>query len=162
MLWALLLDWLGQLLVVALIWSVPALTGTHLGGRSLYGQEAWVVLMLLLYPLLGWLFGSYTVLGWRRFTLLVLLQRLLITAVVTLALVIARWLISLVIRYGYLTVMFSCFGSAASRFGPLRYGLVYVKGCCFLKPEFSCSFSLTSLSLYFRLGGRFPTARFAL
>ena len=95
MLWALLLDWLGQLLVVALIWSVPALTGTHLGGRSLYGQEAWVVLMLLLYPLLGWLFGSYTVLGWRRFTLLVLLQRLLITAVVTLlALVIARWLIN--------------------------------------------------------------------
>ena len=117
MLWALLLDWLGQLLVVALIWSVPALTGIHLGGRSLYGQEAWFVLMLLLYPLLGWLFGSYTVLGWRRFTLLVLLQRHYAAVVTLLALVIARWLISEVIRYGYLTVMFGYFGSAAFRFG---------------------------------------------
>ena len=51
--------------------------------------------MLLLYPLLGWLFGSYTVLRWRRLTLIVLLQRLLITAAVTLMVVaIARWLIN--------------------------------------------------------------------
>ena len=49
---------------------------------------------LLLYPLLGWLFGSYTVLHWRRLTLPVLLQRLVITAVVSVMVVaVARWLI---------------------------------------------------------------------
>ena len=51
--------------------------------------------MLLLYPLLGWLFGSYTVLRWRRLPMTVLLQRLFITAVATLLVVaIARWLIN--------------------------------------------------------------------
>ena len=58
-------------------------------------MESWLVFVLLLYPLLGWLFGSYTVLRWRRLPLLVLLQRLLITAAVTLVVVaIARWLIN--------------------------------------------------------------------
>ena len=49
----------------------------------------------MLYPLLGWLFGSYTVLRWRQLTTPVLLQRLLITASVTLVVVaVARWLIN--------------------------------------------------------------------
>ena len=38
-------------------------------------------------PLLGWLFGSYTVLRWRRLAFPVLLQRLLITAAATLLVV---------------------------------------------------------------------------
>ena len=54
-----------------------------------------MLFVLLLYPLLGWLFGSYTVLRWRRLTLPVLLQRLLLTAAVTLMMVaISRWLIN--------------------------------------------------------------------
>ena len=51
--------------------------------------------VLFLYPLLGWLFGSYTVLRWRRLAFPVLLQRLLITATATLMVVaIARWLVN--------------------------------------------------------------------
>ena len=92
MLRALLLDWIGQVLILALILLMPAWTGIDLGGHSLQGQGPWLVFLLLL--LLGWLFGSYTVLRWRRLTLPVLLQRLLITAAVTLMLVALarRWI----------------------------------------------------------------------
>ena len=92
---ALLLDWLGQVLILALLFLMPAWTGIALGGDTFQGQMAWLIFMLLLYPLLGWLFGSYTVLRWRRLPFLVLLQRLLITAAVTLMVVaIVRWLIN--------------------------------------------------------------------
>ena len=95
MLWALMLDWLGQFLILGLILLVPALTGANIADYSLQGQWAWLIFALILYPLLGWLFGSYTVLRWRRLTLLVLIQRLLLTAVVTLLVVaITRWLIN--------------------------------------------------------------------
>ena len=80
---ALLLDWLGLLLILALISWMPDWTGIAIGGDSLHGQEPWLVFVLLLYPV-GLAFGSYTVLRWRRLPLLVLLQRLLITAAVTL------------------------------------------------------------------------------
>ena len=92
---ALLLDSLGQVLILALILALPDWIGIPLGGDSLQGQGPWLLFLLLLYPLLGWLFGSYTVLRWRRPTLAVLMQRLLITAAVTLMVVaIARWLIN--------------------------------------------------------------------
>ncbi|TCD58104.1 sugar transferase [Synechococcus sp. BS55D] len=92
---ALLLDWLGQLLILLLIVVSPSWLDIPLGGPHLEGQGAWLLFCLLLYPLLGWLFGSYTVLRWRRLTLPVLLQRLLITGVVTLMVVaIARWLVN--------------------------------------------------------------------
>ena len=92
---AVLLDSVGQFLILALMLRMPVWTGIPLGGDSLHGQGGWLVFVLLLYPLLGWLFGSYTVLRWRRLTLSVLLQRLLITAVFTLIVVaIARWLIN--------------------------------------------------------------------
>ena len=95
LLFALLLDWLGQFFILALILWMPAWTGVVLGGDSLRGQESWLVFVLLLYPLLGWLFGSYTVLRWRRLSLPLLLQRLLITAGALLMVVaIARWLIN--------------------------------------------------------------------
>ena len=94
LLWALLLDWLGQVLILALILRMPEWTGIAIGGDSLKGQGPWLF-VLLVYPLPGWLFGSYTVLSWRRLALPVLLQRLLITAVVTLMVVaMARWLIN--------------------------------------------------------------------
>ena len=90
---ALLLDWLGQVLILVFMLSIPAWTGIAIGGDSLQGQEPWLLFVLLLYPLLGWLFGSFTVLRRRRLAISVLLQRLLITASVTLMVVaVARWL----------------------------------------------------------------------
>ena len=43
--------------------------GWSIGGSNLDGQGSWLLFSLLLYPFLGWLFGSYTVLRWRRLTL---------------------------------------------------------------------------------------------
>ena len=95
MLLALLLDWLGQVLIFVFILAMSDWTGVELSGDTLQVQGPWLVFVLLLYPLLGWLFGSFTVLRWRRLTLPVLFQRLLITAAVTLMVVaIARWLIN--------------------------------------------------------------------
>ena len=92
---ALLLDWLGQLLILALLMAIPVALAVPIGGSQLEGQGAWLAFCCLLYPLLGWLFGSYTVLRWRQLALPVLLQRLLLTSVVTLMVVaIARWLIN--------------------------------------------------------------------
>ncbi len=90
---ALLLDGVGQLLILGLMLWIPSLFGWAIGGITLDGQTGWLLFSMLLYPLLGWLFGSYTVLRWRRLTLPVLLQRLLLTAVVSLIVVaVARWL----------------------------------------------------------------------
>ena len=92
---ALLLDGAGQLLILGLILWVPPLIGWSIGGSNLDGQGSWLLFSLLLYPFLGWLFGSYTVLRWRRLALPVLLQRLVITAVVSVMVVaVARWLIN--------------------------------------------------------------------
>ena len=93
---AVLLDWLGQLMILLVIVVAPdALSAVPTGSSDLEGQRAWLVFSFLLYPLLGWLFGGYTVLRWRQLALPVLLQRLLLTSVVTLMVVaIARWLIN--------------------------------------------------------------------
>tara|TARA_B100000674_G_scaffold499469_1_gene546256 strand:+ start:418 stop:1767 length:1350 start_codon:yes stop_codon:yes gene_type:complete len=89
---ALLLDFLGQLILIALLVVQSDLTGLSVIEFGLNSQLGWLVFIVLLYPTLGWLFGTFTVLRWRRLPLLVLLQRLLLTAVVTLTLVaIARW-----------------------------------------------------------------------
>ena len=93
--WALLLDWLGQLLILVLIVWIPQALDWSIGGTQLAGQYPWILFCVLVYPLLGWLFGSYTVLHWRRLPMLVLIQRLLLTAAASLAAVaIARWLIN--------------------------------------------------------------------
>ena len=92
---ALIYDCVGQLLILALILLFPVLTGALTGDFALSDQGGWLLFMLALYPALGWLFGSYTVLRWRRLPLVVLLQRLLLTAVAALMVVaIARWLIN--------------------------------------------------------------------
>ena len=93
---ALLLDWLGQILILAGIMFSPVwLVFPASGSPQLEGLGAWLVFCLLLYPLLGWLFGSYTLLRWRRLAFHVLLQRLFLTATVTLMMVaIARWLVN--------------------------------------------------------------------
>ena len=93
---ALLLDWLGQLLILAAMVSSPSLLAMPARGfTQLEGQVSWLIFCLLLYPLLGWLFGSYTVLRWQTLAFPVLLQRLLLTAIVTLMVVaIARWFVN--------------------------------------------------------------------
>ena len=73
---ALLLDWLGQLLILTGLICTPSWLETHIGAPPLPEVHGlWLVFCLLLYPLLGWLFGSYTVLRWRRLAFPVLLQR---------------------------------------------------------------------------------------
>ena len=92
---ALFLDWFGQILILVLIMLAPAAVGVPIGGTQLVGQYSWLLFCLLLYPLLGWLFGSYTVLRWRRLPVGVLLQRLMLTALATLIVVaLARWLLN--------------------------------------------------------------------
>ena len=92
---ALLLDVVGQLLILGIILAAPSFLGLTIGGSSLEGQLSWLLFSLLLFPSLGWLFGSFTVLRWRRFTLSVLLQRLVITAVAfVLVIALARWFIN--------------------------------------------------------------------
>ena len=92
---AVFLDWLGQLLILGFIVLNPKLMGLALAGPPLDGQWVWLGFCLLLYPSLGWLFGSYTVLRWRSLPLPLVLQRLLFTGVATLMMVaIARWLVN--------------------------------------------------------------------
>lgn len=90
---ALLLDCLGQFILLGFFFVLPDITGLSISDVGLNGQLGWLFFIVILYPTLGWLFGSFTVLHWRRLPLLVLLQRLFLTAVVTLIIVaIARWL----------------------------------------------------------------------
>jgi len=90
---ALLLDCLGQLIFLSLFVVLPDITGLSIPHNGLDEQLGWLFFVLMLYPTLGWLFGSFTVLQWRRMSLLVLLQRLFLTAIFTLIIVaIARWL----------------------------------------------------------------------
>ncbi len=92
---AVLLDWLGQLLILIFIVFNPKLMGFASDGPPLDGQWAWLGFCLLLYPSLGWLFGSYTVLRWRSLPLPLVLQRLFYTGVATLMMVaVARWLVN--------------------------------------------------------------------
>tara|TARA_B100000674_G_scaffold198304_1_gene161862 strand:+ start:144 stop:1496 length:1353 start_codon:yes stop_codon:yes gene_type:complete len=92
---ALLLDGLGQLMLLGLLVVLPEITGLPTVELGLNGQLGWLLFVVLAYPALGWLFGSFTVLRWRKLPWLVLLQRLVLTAVATLMLVaISRWLIN--------------------------------------------------------------------
>ena len=128
---ALLLDSAGQLLILGLILWGPPLLGLSIGGSSLDGQGDWLLFSFLLYPLLGWLFGSYTVLRWRRLTLTILLQRLAITAAVSVMVVaVTRWLINpadsvwLVYRSVQFVWMFALTGWALMVRLALRRGLL--------------------------------------
>ena len=92
---ALILDCLGQLGILGLLLGLTARSDVQIGSQSLDGQITWLCLMVVIYPSLGWLFGSYTVLRWRRLSSMLLAQRLLITAIATLIVVaILRWLLN--------------------------------------------------------------------
>ena len=60
---ALLLDWLGQLVIVGLIVFQREWMPFMLEVSQLRATGPWLVFCLLLYPLLGWLFGSFRPLG---------------------------------------------------------------------------------------------------
>ena len=148
MLRALLLDWFGQVLILAVIMSTDAWYGIDLGVDRFKGQVPWLVFVLLLYPLLGWLFGSYTVLRWRRLTLPVLLQRLLITAAVTfMAVAMARWLInpSDAVWVVYRRVQLLWIGALS--FWALGYSRGARGCCCPMLRRFCCWLSPKSWSL---------------
>ena len=53
MLRALLLDWIGQVVILAMMLWMPALTGIVIAIESFKGQELWLFSLLLLYPLAG-------------------------------------------------------------------------------------------------------------
>ena len=75
---------LGLLALISLFKPLPVLP-----------QLGWLAFTALAYLGLGWLFGSYTVLRWRRLPLAAVLQRVLITGVVTLVVVaLARLLLN--------------------------------------------------------------------
>ena len=75
---------LGLLALISLFKPLPVLP-----------QLGWLAFTALAYLGLGWLFGSYTVLRWRRLPLAAVLQRVLITGVVTVGVVaLARLLLN--------------------------------------------------------------------
>ena len=92
---ALLLDWLGQALVIGLL-LVEREGGFFIRNvGQIENFWPWMLFCFLLYPLLGWLFGSYTVLRWRHLPLPVLLQRLASASLASLLLVaVVRWFLN--------------------------------------------------------------------
>ena len=92
---AFLLDLFGHCSLLLLISSNSYLSGFGNAKIQFLDQGAWFVFCLAIYPLLGWLFGSYTVLRWVKLPSRILLQRLTITAVFTMvAVAVASWLIN--------------------------------------------------------------------
>ena len=89
------LDFVGQLLLLVLL----AINGRHLTypieNELLSSNGAWFLFCIFLYPALAWLFGTYTVLRWRRVPLATLLQRIALTGIfVILITAIAGWIFS--------------------------------------------------------------------
>ncbi len=87
------------LLGLASVWALP-----------LAGQFGWILTTIAVYLLLGWLLGTYTVLGWRSLPRWTLIQRLGLCFLTTLMLVaILRWFLnpSLEIWLVFRSVQFS-------------------------------------------------------
>ena len=92
---ALLLDWLAQItfFVVIILFSGP-LGFAFYGNHHLEVQYPWLLFSFLIYPALGWLFGIYTVLHWRRLAFHTLILRLLLTSTFSfLFVVFTYWLV---------------------------------------------------------------------
>tara|TARA_Y100001954_G_scaffold191604_1_gene206091 strand:- start:1651 stop:3006 length:1356 start_codon:yes stop_codon:yes gene_type:complete len=86
------LDLVGQMILLALLAAATTWFPVPITAHMLVWPWGWTIFCLLLYPSLGWLFGSYTVLRWRHLPQLLLLQRVLLTCMATLVvLAIARW-----------------------------------------------------------------------
>ena len=115
LLYALLLDWVGQILVLAFILiqhgRLLFFDGVQL---SIEIHRSWFVFCFFFYPLLNWLFGSFTVLRWPRLRFSVLIQRLFISASVTFFVVIFAsriihsedvWLVQSQVQFAWLSLL---------------------------------------------------------
>ena len=92
---ALLLDWLGQALVIGLLLVQREGASFLFKVGQIENFWPWMLFCFLLYPLLGWLFGSYTVLRWRQLSVQVLVQRLVLASLGSVLLVaVVRWLVN--------------------------------------------------------------------
>ena len=86
------LDLLGQLLVLFVIVANAELLALPSVEKVVVFPIGWLLLCLVLYLALGWLFGSYTVLRWQHLPYRVLIQRVGLTALVSLLVVaVLRW-----------------------------------------------------------------------
>ena len=86
------LDLLGQLLVLVVIVANSELLALPSVEKVVVFPIGWLLVCLVLYLALGWLFGSYTVLRWQHLPYRVLIQRVGLTALVSLLVVaVLRW-----------------------------------------------------------------------
>jgi len=84
---------------LASVWPAAALADRLLGAKLL-SHPVWLLCFGAAYLLLGWLFGSYTVLRWPDLRLPSVLRRLLTTSVVTLlAVILVRWAFNLPVSF---------------------------------------------------------------
>ena len=87
------LDFVGQLFVLIGLAVNSRYLTFPIESNSLSSNGGWFLFCLFLYPALGWLFGTYTVLRWRRVPLTILLQRIALTIIfVVLITAIAGWI----------------------------------------------------------------------
>ena len=105
------LDVAGQMILLVVLVASASWLPLPLSPTHWPWPWGWTLFCLLLYPALGWLFGSYTVLRWRRLPQLLLLQRVLLTCVATLVVVaIARWVTNPLKAFGCCIAGCSCSG----------------------------------------------------
>lgn len=89
---AALLDVVGQLVVLWFLISLPILLGLSPAELSLEKQWGWLIGSMTTYLFSSWLFGSYTVLRWRRVPLPSLLPRVLVASMATVVVMaVCRW-----------------------------------------------------------------------
>ncbi len=89
---AALLDVVGQLVLLRVLVSLPILIGLSPAELSFEKQWGWLMGSVTTYVLSSWLFGSYTVLRWRRVPLPSLLPRVVMAAMATVVVMaVFRW-----------------------------------------------------------------------
>ena len=92
---AVLLDIAGQAGIMIFLLGMPEVIGISESRLNIYNQGSWFLLSCFLYTVFNWLFGSYTVLRWPSFRLVLLIQRLFLAAVTTvIVLAIFRWVLN--------------------------------------------------------------------
>ena len=87
------LDVLGQLFMLILLAFNAGYLNLTSGGKQVVFPQGWILFCVVIYPLLGWLLGSYTLLKWRSLPMTSLFQRVGLTAVFTaLFIAVAHWI----------------------------------------------------------------------
>ena len=127
------LDVIGQLGLLVVLMSQSRLLSLPVSGNEISLPLGWLLFCVLLYLALGWLFGSYSLLRRRRISIQLLLQRVVITTLVTvIAITFVRWLLNpednlwLLHRCSISLVNRREFWSLCIRIA-LRHGLAFLK-----------------------------------